>query len=187
MGVSNGSSQPGPFKPGMRSLDTDTLNRMWNTGVGNRPGIHQGSGVLVRSTSGGSLFEVQRPRNRTKKITHPFMIYIVDKKIRVIYGTLNSIEPVWGTTPLSNDPPPESAEITMNSLVILKVTWDGSMVQKAEIVIDTMMPENGDELSHILIGQVNVEFQISQAVITSLWTERLKCGNNDPEFFVYEA
>jgi hypothetical protein len=186
MGVSNGSSQPGPFKPGMRSLDTDTLNRMWNTGKGNRPGIHQGAGVLVRTTSGGSLFEVEG-RRRGSSTTHPFKISIANKKIRVKYGTLNSMEPTWNTVPLSNDPPPESTAVTLNTLVILKITWSGSIVQKAEIITDTMMPENGDELSHVLIGQVNVQFQISQAVKTSLWTERLKCGNNDPEFFVYEA
>lgn len=185
MSISSGSGQPGPFRPGMRSLDTDNLNRMWNSMKGNSPGIHQG-GIRVRTTSGGTLIETPGVR-RVAGFQHPFKISIVSKKIRVRYGTVNSFVPVWGTTPLSNDPPPESAEVTLNTLVILKVTWDGANVDKVEVITDTMMPENGDEMSHILIGQVNVDFQISQAVTTSLWTERLKCGNHDAEFFVYQA
>lgn len=182
MSISSGSSQPGPFKAGQKSIDAGLLNRLWSGLNQNAPG--QGNfGVLHRQSGGGTSLSVIQPRRIPRSLA-PFQVWIQNGKIRVHPGAVNNVIPKINGKGLNESPPPELEIPAGNaSEYAIVVKCSGEKNQRfptaAQILAVSMSEATNDTDSYgylllATITKIGNGWQSSQIVNGSVWGERQK-------------
>ena len=126
---------------------------------------------------------------------HPFKIKFkkVDNvwKFYIVPGTVNSKVPtLQGGDSLEADPRPMvNVPNNAQDVYIVCPYVEGQPFPKdPDIELDTLTPDDDDDFAHIKIGAIVMDdgkpVKLSQVVETSLWIERLKCGESPAEYFV---
>lgn len=198
MAISNGSGTPGPFKPGMKAIDSGMLNQMWNSMKSNQPGIH-GSGLLARKTPGGTLIDPTQPR-RLPIVLPPFGVSIEGDKIRVKAGAVNNVVPTMNGKKLDEDPAPTlslPSGASKNYMVVVKCTGEKNKrfpVQAVvEVIIDTQATQDSDghgylalaSLTKIVDSEEKVSWRLNQLIGGSVWAERRKLTEPNTAFYYF--
>ena len=126
---------------------------------------------------------------------HPFKIkFKYDNgswKFYVVPGTVNSKMPTLKNLGrLDTNPRPMSA-VSVNAedvYLVCPFVENEAFPKDPKVETDTTTPADTDEFAHITIGSIQLvdgrPVRLSQVVETSLWIERLKCGDDDAEYYV---
>ena len=198
MAISNGSGTPGPFKPGMKAIDSGMLNQMWNSMRANQPGIH-GSGLLARKTPGGTLIDPTQPR-RQPIVLPPFGVSIEGDKIKVKAGSVNNVVPTMGGKKLDEDPAPTlslPSGSSNNYMVVVKCTGEKNkrfpIEAIVEVIIDTQATQDTDahgylalaSLTKIVSSGEKVSWRLNQLIGGSVWAERRKLTEPNSAFYYF--
>lgn len=198
MAISNGSGTPGPFKPGMKAIDSGMLNQMWNSMKSNQPGIH-GSGLLARKTPGGTLID-PTPSRRQPIMLPPFGVSIEGDKIKVKAGSVNNVVPTMGGKKLDEDPAPTlslPSGASTNYMVVVKCTGEKNkrfpVTATVEVIIDTQATQDTDahgylalaSLTKIVSSDEKVSWRLNQLVGGSVWAERRKLTEPNTAFYYF--
>lgn len=198
MAISNGSGTPGPFKPGMKAIDSGMLNQMWNSMKSNQPGIH-GSGLLARKTPGGTLID-PTPSRRQPIVLPPFGVSIEGDKIKVKAGSVNNVVPTMGGKKLDEDPAPTlslPSGASTNYMVVVKCTGEKNkrfpVTATVEVIIDTQATQDTDahgylalaSLTKIVSSDEKVSWRLNQLVGGSVWAERRKLTEPNTAFYYF--
>jgi hypothetical protein len=129
--------------------------------------------------------------------THPFQVFCTkvgsDYIVRVIPGTINSIEPTISGTQLSAVPPPtlnigfSASPQTVYIYLLMPVGASGTpppFPDGPTVIHDTSPQTNSDSEAYLLLASVdNSTGVVSQYVSGSQSGERYKCGSNDAAYF----
>jgi hypothetical protein len=199
MAISNGSGTPGPFKPGMKAIDSGMLNQMWNSMRSNQPGIH-GSGLLARKTPGGTLIDPSQGR-RQPVILPPFWVSISGDKIEVKTGSVNNVIPSINGKKLNEDPAPKlnlPSGSSKNYLVVVKCTGEKNKRFPIDATIETIIDSNAASadtdgygylalasLTKITDSEEKVSWRVDQLVQGSVWAERRKLTEPNTAFYYF--
>jgi hypothetical protein len=198
MAISNGSGTPGPFKPGMKAIDSGMLNQMWNSMRSNQPGIH-GSGLLARKTPGGTLIDPTQPR-RQPIVLPPFGVSIEGDKIKVKAGSVNNVVPTMGGKKLDEDPAPTlnlPSGSSKNYMVVVKCTGEKNkrfpIQATVEVIIDSQATQDTDahgylalaSLTKIVSSEEKVSWRLNQLIGGSVWAERRKLTEPNSAFYYF--
>ena len=159
--------------------------------------INPGVGLVHSAASGGIAFEVLPPV--TGAAEHPFFVSLFksgsDWKFKVKPGTINGLVPSMSSSKLDAVPAPEKAIGSASGYVYVVCKYDDeeAFPLEADLTVeyDTALPANSDTLCHVPLAYIDFSGsaprKTGQFVMTSLWGERLKCGDNDAEYFFCRA
>jgi len=157
--------------------------------MGNEHKIRDGEGYTYSQGPWGFNLELDL---QTPKLTHPFLVTLKGLKFKVYPGTVNSVMAKLDSTYLDNTPAPEKT-ISASGVVYLECSHtDGSAFPvTVDVKYNTSVPASTDSKLYIHIATINVASgkatKTAQVVKTSLWTERLKCGDDDAEYYVSQS
>lgn len=199
MSISSGSSQPGPFKSGQKSIDAGHLNRLWSGLSQNAPGVGN-FGIRHRQSGGGTSLEVVMPR-RIPKTLAPFSVYLYKGKIRVHPGAVNNVVPKIAGTSIDSQPPPELDLPSGNTEKAIVVKCTGSKNQRfpTEATIEIIPIQDAstdtDDYGYLLLATIFPSSQeaspaqqkwiINQIVSGSVWAERNKYTEPETAWYYF--
>lgn len=159
----------------------------------------KGVGVLSKGIGSGSPAFVLEDAGDADEAPHPFLVTVHKSggswHFKVVPGTVNSLVPILGSSTLDSLPSPTGSIGSVSGYVYLECKYtEGEAFPVAadlKVQYDTAVPADTDTMSHVALAYIDYTGtfprKTAQFVRTSLWGERLKCGDNPAEYFYTRA
>lgn len=131
-----------------------------------------GLGIILCAADGGGMRIDADPARISQLVRHPFQLVTAGDKFRVIYGTVNNIEPA-GMLP--GDVPPFLFDPGGSAgYVWLGLSSDGDTVSSVWIDWGATVADDSTGEYHLIIGSWDDKLTIAQSIGGSQWFEL--CG-----------